>query len=172
MLLFALQPVAIITNTFNTWHGNSLVPALMALSILILLYGLDERNRRISYSMMGISMVPLLLAYLLWSGGALVLAAYVFVLIAILLFRHTKNLKVTLISGIGLLIIGWLIFMRVGGAYLDGSVTASTWCSFSHRPAQPQLRKIFSIQCSISASSRSPCFTSYFLCVGSSSLSS
>ena len=110
MLLYAMQPFAIADNAFKAWEGVGFVPVLLALSVLILLYGLEEKGKYKKYSLIAASLIPVLFAHYLWSGGVFALVSYLFVLVAIYAFKRTKNLAVTSVLVAALISIGWLAY--------------------------------------------------------------
>jgi len=124
MLLFALQPSAIVNNALYTWSGGSFVPILAALSILLLLQAMKERTLPRKSLLLGLSVLPLAFSVYLWSGGIFAPAAYVLAAFSIIAFKQTKSLRIASISIILVLSIGWYLFINTGIPTLMSRVEA------------------------------------------------
>jgi hypothetical protein len=121
-LLYALQPFAIEINSFNEWSGESFLPILLALSVLILLYSLESGEKGKKYLLAGVSLITLALAYFVWSAGIFALVSYVFAVIAIFVFKRTGSLKLTGALIAVLLSVCWVWFASTNLEGFAGSL--------------------------------------------------
>lgn len=100
VLFFALSGAGMYSSAFNLFRGDVYVPALSLLSLLMMIKA--ERPRT-----MLLSVLPAVLAFLIWNGGVYAIVLWVFAFIAAI-FSGLKREGIVVLSSMFLL--GWGLF--------------------------------------------------------------
>ena len=106
-VLYAIAYTGIYAQAFNRWYGDAFIPVLLITSILFLLYAIDEVNLKKKILFLSISLFPLILSYLIWSGGMYAIAGYAVVVVALMINAMLKSIKKTILIIVILMICAW-----------------------------------------------------------------
>ncbi len=118
--LFAITQGALVKNIFGEYRGDSMVPFLMALTLIIIIYARERKSRAIAL----IAILPVALSLWIWKGGIYVLA--VIALFAALLFLEQKLRKLwkVVVIAVAIAIIGMILFMLLQNSGIFGVTSA------------------------------------------------
>ena len=117
VLLFGLSQIGMYSEALNNWAGGfNYIPTLLLLSLLLFLYAFMEKRKEISIALLLSSFLIVFFAYILWDGGGYAIVAYLFVIVSILVYHHTKSLRLTLGLGIIGVIMVWTFIMTTGSS--------------------------------------------------------
>lgn len=113
MLLFAVSPIAIYTQSLGVWTGDVIAPVLLAASTLFLLYAKNSYGTRAAYLWGALSVISLFIAYVSWNGGLYAVATYTFIIVLLVLKRFIGN-RLAFLLGSAATILVFLAFVFSG----------------------------------------------------------
>lgn len=130
LLLFAVSPIAIYTQSLGLWTGDAITPIFLAAAILFLLYSKTNLNKKDFYLCGILSIFFLILAYASWNGGIYAIVTYCFVLILLIVQIFIKSQSKVILIGAMLIGAAFLIYIPSpynigvfsGGNYAGGIV--------------------------------------------------
>ena len=113
-LLYATSEIGMTAEAFNRWKGDSFVPILLLFSILMFLNLIENKNHYNLLKKIGASVLiiaPLIFSYYIWNGGLYAIAAFFFVLTAIITSNLIPDTKKHTLGIILLLVAAWVVFI-------------------------------------------------------------
>ena len=128
LLLFAVSPLAIYTQSLGVWTGDVISPIFLSGAILFMLYANKKFGSKSMYSYAAASIFFLVVAYASWNGGVYAVITYLFALFLIALRKLINSTAQVLLFGVVALSIAFLIYIPSpynigvfsGGNYVGG----------------------------------------------------
>ncbi len=113
LILFAVSPLAIYSQSLGLWSGDVIASALLSASVLLLLYAIRDYsgNRRRSYIYAVLSVAVLVIADKSWNGGVYTLVTYAFTLLALAIWKGSGRMSRTLLTSILFMTIAFMVYI-------------------------------------------------------------
>lgn len=111
LLLFAVSPLAIYTQSLGVWTGDVISPIFLSGAILFMLYANKEISSKSMYLHAAASIFFLVVAYASWNGGVYAVITYIFTFLLIAFKKLINSTALVLLFGVVALSIAFLIYI-------------------------------------------------------------